>query len=292
MTSKGVIIFAFNNEKIPYIEFALATLLMVRFHMPQSNTAVITNQESIDWLRTKYSSSVISKAFDHVILDDIVQKTSLISRRSVTINDISAPVMNHNQNTSNAYWLSPFDETLMLDADYLIQNDILDNVWGSANPLMINYDFVKLNHQVIAVSDKKLSPDGIKQLWTTAIYFRRTPSNNIFYNLVDHISENYRFYKYRYHFSRDMYRNDYVFSIANYIMSGFTEDYSYVKPLPDKKMIMAYPTVKIYDVSKEQMKFIDVSSRSSLCHTTKTNVHVLDKISLLSVVDKIVAAYG
>ena len=39
------------------------------------------------------------------------------------------------------YELSPYDETLVIDGDYFIMNDVLDQVWGSENDFMINCQY-------------------------------------------------------------------------------------------------------------------------------------------------------
>jgi len=287
--------FAFNNEQMSYISFAMGASLMVKHHMPRSSTAVITDKGSYNYLKTLYSNSLIDNAFDHVIFSEDAPKIMSVNmKRTAKIAGKTVNLTNKNQNTSTVYWLSPFDETLMLDADYLVQSDILDQVWGSINELRINDTISKLDGTLVDLEDVRLYPQGIKQLWTTAIYFRRTPDNDTFFNLLDHISANYVFYKRRYQFARDAYRNDFVFSIANHIMSGFIESSSYVVPLPDRVMITAYQNTKLYQATDQTMKFLSYhrTGESSVQQTIRTNVHVLDKYSIQNTLKDIVDVYG
>jgi hypothetical protein len=111
--SKGVVIFAFNNELIDYEKIAKLNASMIKYNM---DVPV------------------------HIITD----AKNNISPGKRHYKDYNQVLSFNNSLRWNVFELSPFDETLVLDADYLIMNNHLNAVWNSRNELMINTDIVPL----------------------------------------------------------------------------------------------------------------------------------------------------
>ena len=68
-----------------------------------------------------------------------------------------------------------------------------------------------------------LNDFGITMYWATVVYFRKTPYAETFFNCVKHVKENTQYYRDLYKWNGTLYRNDYSFSIAAHIMSGFQD---------------------------------------------------------------------
>ena len=117
MTTKGVIIFAKNNEQFNYIKQAEVAATMAK-HFLGVPASLITLEEDYTNYRTK--EFVDSDIWDKVIyLDDINIDAN---KRAVYVNNKAEKITWYNLDRLLAYDLSPYDETILIDSDYLIQN--------------------------------------------------------------------------------------------------------------------------------------------------------------------------
>ena len=120
---------------------------------------------------------------------------------------------------SEVYNLSPYDETLVIDSDYFIMNDILDQVWNSDNDVMINskYRDISGRHQE---NIEYIDNFSIPMYWATVFYFKKSDFAENLFTLISHIKHNYKYYYYLYNCSGNLYRNDFAFSMALHILNG------------------------------------------------------------------------
>jgi hypothetical protein len=190
------------------------------------------------------------------------------------------------------YDLSPFEETLLLDSDYLICNDSLKHVWGSVEEIMINRSAIGLNHQPLVGQEFRLNPFGIKMYWATAIYFKKGEKARTLFKLVDHIKDNWEFYKLTYDFGGNLFRNDFAFSIAIHILNGFVESDDYVVSLPDPSILTALDFDQFYKINSpsDLSFFMNDKAETWKFYTTRLkglNVHCMNKISLINSMPRI-----
>jgi hypothetical protein len=59
--------------------------------------------------------------------------------------------------------------------------------------------------------------------WATVVYFRKSSYTESFFNCVKHVKNNPQYYRDLYKWNGTLYRNDYSFSIAAHMMSGFVD---------------------------------------------------------------------
>ena len=205
--SKGVVIFAFNNEQIDYEKIAKLNASMIKYNM---DVPV------------------------HIITD--MGQSAPGKRHYKDYNQI---LSFNNSLRWDAFTLSPFDETLVLDADYLIMNNRLNAIWGSRNELMLNTDIVPLFKDEF-IENKRLHDFGIKMAWATAIYFKKTELVEHFFTIMKHVYENYAYYRQVYEFQGDLYRNDFAASISRHMLNSFTDNTMVDIPsLPTNKILTA-----------------------------------------------------
>ena len=85
---------------------------------------------------------LIKKAINNLI---VVDKDKKFKNTNIRLyKDTSHTVKNlsfYNVNRCDAYDLSPYDETILLDADYLILSNTLNQCWGHNNELMMNWKY-------------------------------------------------------------------------------------------------------------------------------------------------------
>ena len=261
--SKGVLIFAFNNEQIDYEKIA------------------------------KLNASMISYNMDvpvHIITD--ADTNVAIGKRHYK--DFNQILSFNNGLRWNSFELSPFDETLVLDADYLIMNDRLNGVWDSNCELMINTDIVPLLENEF-IENKRVDEAGITMAWATAIYFKKTELPKHFFSIMKHVSENYLYYRQLYNLSGGLYRNDYAASISLHMLNGFNEWPSDILPLPVNKIVTAKPEDQIVEfsaVNEVKVLITNPEKNQFIVNSIKnTNVHFLNKKTILENYDNIAEFY-
>jgi serine/threonine protein kinase len=118
-----------------------------------------------------------------------------------------------NLDRCDAYDLTPYDETLVLDIDIAIASDTLNSVWGCDEDILISNSSVDIldRHQDEFLF---LKDHGIKFHWATEFYFRKSPLAEEFFTRCKTIKENYAWYAILYGIPNYPLRNDHVWSIA------------------------------------------------------------------------------
>ena len=132
---------------------------------------------------------------------------------------------------------------------------------------------------------KYINDIGIKFYWATCFFFRKTKQNKIFFDLLQHIRENWQHYKLTYDLGTETYRNDHAFSIAIHIMNGFKEG-TYANELP---------TSMYYTLDRDHLISVQDDSLLHLVEKENTNgnhiavktkgmdVHVMNKYDLCNI---------
>lgn len=275
--SKGVLLIANNNSQIDYVKQSvyLAKRIQKFLDVPVS---IVTN--SPEYLKDCFDFSV----FDKII--DFYQKDT--NRRILFDGEYSQKTVQWQNGTRiNAYDLTPYDQTLLLDTDFIINNTILKSVFNSSNDFMIYEDSYDLSQVRNTAEFNRVNDTGIDFYWATAVYFTKTEENKTFFNLIKHIKEEWDHYVRVYRLPSTIYRNDYAFSIAIHIMNGFQKS-SFAKKLPgkiyyttDKDILIKHQDIVMtFLVSKE-----DRPGEYTLLKTDNLNVHVMNKLSLQRVID-------
>ena len=85
------------------------------------------------------------------------------------------------------YIQNPYDETLVIDVDYLICNDSLNAVWNHKEDLLINKKSFDLLSGRYDYDFNRVDDFGIDFYWATAFYFRKSFETEIFFNLLEAI---------------------------------------------------------------------------------------------------------
>jgi len=274
--SKGILVFAHNNSEIDYVKQAafLAKRAEQYLSIPVS---IVTDKQSIN---DRYKD-----VFDKIIINDITVESSkkyfYNSAKTHKVLDFK------NDDRVLAFDLSPYDETIVLDSDYVIADSILKNAYDSAYDFLIYKDAIDLASRDTS-EFKFISETSVDFYWATCVFFRKTPENKIFFDLIQHIKENWQHYNSVFQLNRTVYRNDHAFSIAIHIMNGRQEG-SFAGKMPGK---LFYTTDKdiLCDVQGESFLFL-VEKENHLGEYTpirfKDNtVHVMNKFSLNRFIDK------
>jgi len=181
-----------------------------------------------------------------------------------------------------SFELSPFDETLVIDCDYFINNNTLNYCWNQSHDFLIFKEALDLSGYRYDPRVHTLSDKSIDFYWATVFFFRKNKNTEIFFNYLGHIQDNWDYYRYVYQIQNSMYRNDFAFSIAIHVMNGYQEG-NWAHPLPSKLYYVTDRDILI-EYKDASMKFLiekeKYNGEYTLLKTKNLNIHVMNKFSL------------
>ena len=276
--TKGALLIARNNGELDYAKQAVFLAKRIKQHL-NIPTSVITD-----------SVNYINGSLEHTVFDEIIaiDYTDDNNTRKYYDGTLASKTLNFKNNYRiNAYDLSPYDETLLLDTDYIISNDLFKSCFESASDLQM---FSK-SQDVANIRDSRefthISEYSVDFYWATVVFFRKTSNNELFFNLVKHIQDNWSHYVSVYQLSSSLFRNDFAFSIAIHILNGFMTG-DYVSPLPGKHM---YTTDKdiLWKLADDNFTFLvekkDYVGEYTAVKTQGQSIHVMNKFSLERIIN-------
>jgi hypothetical protein len=292
--TRGVLMYAHNNSEIDYFKIACANALMVQKNLGVPVT-LVTDEGTVSWGRKALGEKFVEYCFENVIevkRDYMFENPRNFSDTSYT----SKSLLFYNCNHWEAFDLSPYDETLFIDADYLVMSPALNNCWGSEHDVMIE-DRIYSPLGEGRPYTKNIDEFGIKQYWATVIYFKKTEFAKFLFSTVRHVQDNYPYYKELYSLQNSMFRNDNAFSIAIHTLNGFTNtNNSVVGRLPIPGLLMAWDTNDIHSIrgvdditlyaEKQDMK-----GNYILVRLKNTDVHIMNKWAINRFSDKLIELY-
>ena len=198
--TQGVLIFAFNNEATDYISMAAWSANNIRRHL-NLPVALVTDNPT----------AAAKHKFEHIIV------TAPDTGGARYFADYKQTITWHNAGRINAYELSPFDQTLVLDADYVVASDSLLDV------LKIPQQFAAFKDAFEPSSMTNLETFGAYNMpmwWATVMMFRRGTVSQYIFDSMQMIRANWQHYRDLYGIHQSNYRNDYALSIALGLVAG------------------------------------------------------------------------
>ena len=290
--SRGVLMYAHNNSEIDYFKIACANALMVKKNLGVPVT-LVTDEGTLDWSKTQLGNDFINECFENVLL--VNRDYNFDNKRNYADTSHSNKSLQfYNCNHWEAYNLSPYDETLFIDADYLIMSNALSNCWGSNRDIMIDHRIFTPG-EAIDPYTKHVDEFGIKQYWATVIYFKKSELAESVFTTVRHIQENYFYYKQLYYFANGMFRNDNAFSIAVHMLNGFTDTNYVIDNLPISGLLMSWDTGDINDINgiNDITVYVEKAERGTytLARFKNQDIHIMNKWSINRFSDKLIELY-
>lgn len=252
--SKGVLIFAINST-FDYVAAATEAARRVKKYLDLPVTLV--TEQPVD-----------SKYFDQVIL---LKNNTSTARHIVTATG-KMNVRWFNESQVRAYELSPYDQTLLMDADYFMFNDSLGKLFDT------NLDFACWEN-VNDLAEMKTTPArlntiSIPMVWATVTYFTKGEFAKSVYGFMQVIKDNWDYYSYLYHFDNHNFRNDYALSIALQALSGYsTKNFNRIPG----KLHTIFSEADVLSVTDDTVVF---SKDNKVNKVINTNVHCINKLAM------------
>lgn len=243
--NNGALLYAFDSE-VSYTKLAIKCAKRIKKYLDIPVSLVSDKKVDVD-------------LFDKQIIVDKPTTTNRHEKRTW-----------YNAGRSSAFDHSPYDKTLLVDTDYMINSNSLLSLFESSQPLLA-YKTV----QPIFKNKKHVEKFGTKNTvmwWATLVIFDRTSFVSDVFDVWKMVEKNYYHYANLFGFDARQFRNDFALSIALLLCNGNT--------IPDQCNI-PWP---LYNVDKEIK--VDYNGQWWLEHTTRrmclknTDLHIMGKQSL------------
>jgi len=171
MIEKGFLIYANNTWKTNYLKQAYALGLSIKLFNPNAHITVVTNTEVSD----RYK-----KVLDDVIFNKIQPRSILNAEDRI-----------------NAFDISPYLKTIVLDADTLVTEN-LDGWWKYLKNYMIFYSSAIRTYRGVidrsVVYRKVFVRNQLPNLYNTIHYFEKSEEAALFYRMQRLVIENWKLF--------------------------------------------------------------------------------------------------
>ena len=190
-------------------------------------------------------------------------------------------------NNIGRYWgygITPHEENILIDCDYIIQSDTLANYWGSEYDFMCHNSSWDVTGNDVFKHDRflKNGGNGFEMRWATVCYFKRSKYAENIFNTWKMVQDNYSYYAQLFGFSVSPFRNDFALSIAHQICNGYSNTGTFDYALP---ALSSSDSVLDYNDGRWLLKYQYKESHNVVRYTG--DLHVMNKRSLLEVADKL-----
>ena len=262
----GALIFAFNGD-LDYVSIAVANASLIKKNLGIPVTLVT-------------DSPVNNPIFDQVK----IMENNSANKRAFRW-DSGVELINwKNSGRYCAYELSPYDTTVLLDADYFVFTNKLKQI------LSVNVDIAAFD-SVYDVSgknsfaiDQYINFNSLQMYWATVVVFNKSDFSKQVFDLWKKVAENWDYYRVLYNFKSATYRNDFAFTIALNTLQGHINSFCSIpyalptlnsshtvdKITKDGTIFLSYPDHKAGKVVKKQTLY-------------RGDLHVMNKSNLAKV---------
>ena len=236
--SKGVVLFATNTDTVDYVAIAYRAERLINHYLDLPVTIV----ESLQNTKNK--------------------RYNIDSGRFESWN---------NKGRGTAYELSPYDQTLLIDSDYLIFDNNLLKILDTLQ----DYTIAKQNKFIDGSQPRLMGKYSLPTLWATVIAFNKTARSQALFDLIKRIERNYPYYWRLYNVDATNFRNDFAFTIADNILNGYTQDTRNYLPWP---IVTVNRPIQRLSLEEDRF-FLETNDQGYVL--PKQSLHVMSKEYLL-----------
>lgn len=194
---RGALLFAFNSADTDYVKMAEITAKRINYFL-NIPCSLVTDQ------------LITNPVFDKILY--LASDSSNTKHNKVWLN----------KGRYNAFDLSPYDETLLIDTDYVVNSTQLTTVFDFYD------DFCC--HNLVSflmypnANQEQLGMYSMNILWATVMFFKKTNRMQQMFSAMKMVQHNYSHYRNLHGFTSGTFRNDYALTIANRIVNGHIDE--------------------------------------------------------------------
>ena len=261
----GALIFAFNNEISDYVSLAAWSARNIYRHL-EIPVAIVTDSE----LHAELS------VFDRVIFSEPA------AGGTRNFEDYQATVTWHNASRPDAYHLTPWHNTLLLDADYIVASDKLRTICENGRDLQAYSKSIDVH------GNRDLDFFGnpaMAMTWATVLQFRKCSHAQHIFDCMNMVRQNWQHYRDIYHIHSNTYRNDYSLSISTNIMNGHVPQS--VHNSISGSLLNVYPTDTLTETHEDCYRVAWTAANGKKHHVDLANqdLHAMGKRDLEVIVE-------
>jgi hypothetical protein len=259
----GAVIFAYNNEKIDYVGLAAWSARNIRRHLDIPVCLITDTQPTIT-------------EFDQVICTG-----ELSGSNSRHFSDVGH-VTWHNLDRMSVYDLTPWDQTLVLDADYVVASDQLRTVLACHENFACHKDAYDITGKDTFEGLNVFGRYRMPMWWATVMMFRKSTQAKLIFEAMTMIRNNWTHYRRLYSNNQPTYRNDHALSIALNIENGHTLE---TKDIP-WGLASLTPDHRLEQISPDHYRidYVDAQNRSKWIDFQNQDFHAMGKQQLGAIV--------
>lgn len=263
--TRGVVLFAFDNEAFAYRRMAAWSAARIQKHLDLPVT-LITDRETND------------PVFDQEIVID----NSTSGSRYFSDADMTAAWHNHSR--SQALIVTPYDQTLVLDVDFVVASQRLLTVFETDQDFLCHDRAWDVTGTTDYSGLNSFGRNRMPMSWATVMYFRRGDYAEMIFDIMNRVQDNWTHYKDLYGLpARNTFRNDFALSTALNIVQGHCPRGPAI-PWP---LASVDPHHRVSQIDHDQFRvdFIDADRRSRYVLISEQDLHVMGKQDLGAIVE-------
>lgn len=274
---KGILIYAHNNRSVDYALMAVISGGLAKKHMSVP-VSLVTDPSTVEWMRESNLLEKATSIFENII---IVDRPSTDNQRRLHDGEKNEVVPFLNSNRFSAYELTPYDQTLLIDSDYLIFSNTLNEYWECSENVLIGESINDVySSPRLGYHDRYISDVGVKLYWATTVMFTKNETSKRFFDTVSLVKDNYQHFADIFRFDSRQYRNDIAFSVAKHLLDGFENTESINLP----PVLTMLDTDILYEIKNNKMQLLispKLDSNYCLASISDVNIHIMNKQSLI-----------
>jgi hypothetical protein len=283
--NKGALIFAHNNREIDYSLMSIISGGLAKKHLNIPVT-LVTDKTTKAWMKKSKIYSKAQEIFEKIIE---VEKPEVENNRRLHDGvEHNTVVPFANSNRCLAWELTPYDRTLILDSDYLIFSNQLNEYWNLEEDILISESINDIYDQKrLGYHDRYVSDTGVHLYWATTVMFTKNQRSKSFFDMVNFVKENYQYYGDLFRFNTSQYRNDISFSVAKHILSGFETDK--ILNLPPVLTTLDKDVLHSVDENGKLTFLVSPKLDNNYCAASLrgSDIHIMNKKSIVRNADKL-----
>jgi hypothetical protein len=266
--TQGVLLFASNNDLIKYTDIAEECARRCQKYLNKPISVITSTPEQIK------NPQIFDKII--AIADD---QLGNVKKFYNGLEETNSQWKNYSR--ADAWQLTPYDETLVIDVDYFLYTDILNYCFNQPNDLVVAKTSQDLSYWRDSSEFKYLGLTQLDFYWATVFFFRKTADTKTFFDLISHIKDNWTFYKQKYQFSSRLYRNDFSFTIAVHLLKDLVADLPFdLHYITDRDTVIAISDKACKALIQRQRK----SNEYVISDIRDIDLHIMNKIALQELV--------
>lgn len=271
--TQGVLLFAHNNDHFNYGLMAVWQARRINKFLNKP-VSLVSDRKTIQSLRKLGIKA--QDYFDQIFFSDAdTQQSRSLGKQWVLFKNIDRV---------QAYELTPYKETLVIDTDIIIQSDRLNLVWNNQEDILVSKYAVDIFSRNLDEFDR-LKEQGVDFYWATECWFRKSKTAETFFDTAKFIKQNYKWMALLYGVGGKLLRNDHVWSIALHEL-GRELGATWAERIP-RTLYYSLDGDKIVDLKEDSVVVLGKEKdKPVVINITGQDLHFMNKFDLMPFIEK------